>query len=114
VGVNNNPPIQIHPEIDKSTMVAYINENFRKISDGFNPLIISDGRKDRLAIGRDKTGNYGVTYYNANGNISAKSDGGTDFKYDNDGINYYQAGLLPDGTYGIIITKPGIDISTVY
>lgn len=36
--VSNQPPIQIHPDVDKRNMVAFINENFRKVSQANNTV----------------------------------------------------------------------------
>lgn len=70
--------------------------------------------KPAVTIGKYEAGKYGMSFYDNNGVLLSRSTPYTDYKYTATGVNYYQAGLLPDGTYGIIITKPGIDIADVY
>ena len=129
MGVNNNAPINISPSLDKSQTAAYINENFRKISDAFNPLKISDGNFDRIIFGKYADGTYGIAYYDEYGNLSSTTDGRTITKYDTSGnllsvddgnkTVYYDAndariliGKAPDGTMGIYVSKVGVDVVT--
>lgn len=72
MAVNTNTPVQLSPDLDKAQTTAFINENFRALSDSLNPLIVSDGTNNRIMIGK-----------------------------------------LPDGTYGIIVTAPGYDVTDV-
>lgn len=37
--VKNEPPILLHPDVDKAQTTTFINENFRKISDAVNTYI---------------------------------------------------------------------------
>jgi hypothetical protein len=85
--------------------------------------ITIDGSGERITVNRDgievsafgnTNGEYGLIFNNASGKMVSKTDGATDRKYTRDGINYYQNGELPDGDYGTIITKPGIDIDAVF
>ena len=83
--------------------------------DGSNQRIsVSDDRGTEISSLGKTNGEYGLVFYNSGGGIVSKTDGATDRKYTDDGINYYQAGELPDGTYGVIVTKPGIDIDAVF
>lgn len=85
--------------------------------------ITIDGSGERITVNKNgievsalgnTNGEYGLIFNNDSGKMVSKTDGATDKKYTDDGINYYQAGELPDGTYGVIITKPGIDIDAVF
>lgn len=39
---------------------------------------------------------------------------GTDYYYDNVGINYMQIGALPNGTYGWALAKPGNNVQDAF
>lgn len=95
MAVNNDPPIQLHPSLPRDLMTSYINENFRKLSDGFNPLQISDGNTNRLIIGRYTQGQYGIV------------------GLDEDGVRRILIGQAPDdGRTGIWVSKDGVDVIT--
>ena len=111
MAINNNPPISIHPTLDKTMMVAYINENFTKLSDAFNPLIISDGNKDRIRFGKYADGKYGIAYYDEDGNLVSVSDGSSSIYYDANDARIL-IGKAPDGTMGIYVSKVGVDVVT--
>lgn len=90
---NNNPPVQLHPDLDQSTMVSYINENFRKQADAFNPFRISEGSQDRIIIGRYEQSRYGL------------------IGLDEDGTRRILLGSAPDdGRIGFWISKEGQDV----
>jgi hypothetical protein len=95
MGINNSPPIQLHPDLDKNQTTAFINENFRKLSDSFNPLQMSDGTYERVTIGK-----YGVSQYGIVGT-------------DTDGNRRILIGQAPDdGRSGIWVSKEGVDVVT--
>ena len=60
MAVNTNPPVQLHPDLDRNQSTAFINENFRKLSDSLSPFQISDGSNNILNIGKDSTGAYSM------------------------------------------------------
>lgn len=93
MAANNEPPIQLHPGQDDSIRTAFINENFRKISDSFNPLRISDGTNDRIIIGRYDTEQYGQ--------IGADADGTRRGLF---GVN------PATGEFGIYVSISGVDV----
>lgn len=81
----------------------------------------------------DSGGEFGVAYFNADGVIISKNLGTTQYQYNTDGElvfkntgetlfiydvvnnkNIIQMGLLPDGTYGMVVAKVGIDVSEVF
>lgn len=65
-----------------------------------------------MLVGRmADTGELGIAFYDKNDNLQAKYLGVTDFKYDTDKTNYWQAGTLPDGTRGVAIAKTGINVA---
>ena len=111
MGVNNNAPINISPSLDKSQTAAYINENFRKISDAFNPLKISDGNFDRIIFGKYVDGKYGIAYYDEDGNLVSVSDGSQNIYYDSSNARIL-IGKAPDGHLGMWVSKLGVDVIT--
>lgn len=95
MAANNEIPVQLHPSLDESTRTAYINENFRKISDSFNPLRISDGTSDRIVIGRYEGSEYGIVGSDA------------------DGTRRCLIGVNPaTGDFGIYVSIAGVDVIT--
>lgn len=60
MAVNTDPPVQLQGGTDSSQKDAFINENFRKLSDSLNPFQISDGTTNILNIGQDSTGAYSM------------------------------------------------------
>ena len=85
----------MHPDLDKNQTTAFINENFRKISDSFNPLNISDGTTNRITIGKYTTSQYGF------------------LGIDSDGTRRILIGQAPDdGRSGIWVSKVGTDVIT--
>jgi hypothetical protein len=94
-GSNNLTPIQLQPNTNQSDTTAYLNENFRAISDALNPLRISDGSTNRILIGR-----YGQEQYGQVG-------------YDSTGLRRILIGSAPDdGRIGIWVSKDGVDVIT--
>lgn len=61
-----------------------------------------------------QTGEMGIFFYDANGSLQAKYLGTTDFKYRDDGTNYYQSGNLPDGSRDLVIAKPGHNVADLF
>lgn len=57
------------------------------------------------------TGEMGLFFYAADGTLQAKYLGITDFKYRDDGTNYYQSGKLPDGSYNVAIANTGDQVT---
>ena len=95
MAANNDAPIQLHPDLDERNKTAFINENFRKLSDAFNPLRISDGSNDRIIIGRYEASEYGIV------------------GVDKDGTRRCLIGVNPKtGAFGVYVSKPGVDVIT--
>lgn len=100
------------------------NEPFfgRKISQqGVN---VTQATDNQLVMKEDyNTGT--TTYYDASGNpvlINGKLPNGNfglasnngQISVSNNGVEQIIIGLLPDGTYGMVISKPGIDVNSVF
>lgn len=84
------------------------------VTRGTQRFISDDGSYVTVGNIPDTT-QFGIAYYDKNGNLIAKSTGLTDYKYDlSTNKNYYQNGALPDGTYGAIYVKTGIDVQDVF
>ena len=95
MAANNEQYAQLHPEVDERMKVSLINENFRKVTDSFNPLRISDGTSDRIIIGRYEPSEYGI--------IGA----------DEDGTRRCLIGVNPaTGEFGIYVSIAGVDVIT--
>lgn len=112
MAINNNPPISIHPSLDKSTMTAYINENFRKLGDAFNPLAISDGNVDRIRFGKYAANTYGIAYYDSTGELVSKTYGDSTVYYDASDARILIGKAPDDGRIGIWVSKTGVDVVT--
>lgn len=96
MGINNQPPVYIAPDLDKSDMSAILNQNFQALSDSFNPLQISDGNSTRITLGKYQASQYGLL--------------GTD----TDGVRRILIGQSPDdGRSGIWVSKEGEDVITL-
>lgn len=93
MAANNESYAQLHPDLDDRMKVALTNENFRKVTDSFNPFRISDGNSDRIVIGRYEGSEYGII--------------GTD----EDGTRRCLIGVNPaTGEFGIYVSISGIDV----
>jgi hypothetical protein len=64
---------------------------------------------------------FGIKVSKANVNVNYATDQQLVFKNDFSTQTFYDAsnsrimlGLLPDGTYGLVISKPGINVTTVF
>lgn len=81
---------------------------------GTQRIVNTDGSYITLGVIPDTNGEFGIAYFDSDGNLIAKSTGVTDYKYDVDNNkNYYQNGRLPDGSYGGVYVKEGYDVSDV-
>ncbi len=59
----------------------------------------------------------GTTYsfYDTNGSLIQKITGGTTYIYDiTTNKNIIQIGKLPDGSYGMVVAKPDVDVADVF
>lgn len=79
------------------------------VSRGTQTIMNIDGSYVTLGLIPGTT-QFGIAFFDAKGKIQSKSTASTDYKYDTNGINYYQNGLLKDGTKGLVVAKPGINV----
>lgn len=88
----------------------------RQVSTGVNRgtqrINNTDGSYITLGLIPNST-EFGIAFFDANNNRQSISTALTDFKYNISGINYYQSGLLPDGTSGMIFTDGTVDVADV-
>ena len=98
-GANGKQVVQFGIFADNSTYG-------QRIYDGNNNLIIQ--------FGLLKDGKYGIAYYSTAGLLIKEDNGTTEYGYDASGINYYQKGLLPDGSYGEVFSKPGTTVASLF
>lgn len=83
------------------------------MSSGAQKYLNTDG--SYMLVGFDADAKQiGIFFYDASGNLQAKYLGATDFKYRSDGTNYYQSGVLPDGTYNLAIANPDTDVPSAF
>lgn len=57
------------------------------------------------------------TWYDNAGNVAMQqgtTSNGTTISIFNGGVEQIRIGLLPDGTYGMVITKPGISVTQAF
>lgn len=82
---------------------------------GQQTILGPNGEKIVLGLVPGSTTDFAISFLDADDNIIAKSTGVTDYKYDLDtNKNYYQNGKLPDGSYGGIYVKSGVDVEDVF
>ena len=72
----------------------------------------TDGSYITIGLIPDST-QFGIAFFDANNEKQSVSTSLTDYKYNSSGINYYQSGLLPDGTSGVILTDGTVDVADV-
>lgn len=64
-----------------------------------------------ITIGTESNGAVGLESVDSNSDVLFKMNGATWYWYDvTNGKNVMQIGLLPDGTYGLAIAKPGYNV----
>lgn len=68
------------------------------------------------AIPNSTTNEYGFFSLDSQGNLIMKIVNGTQYVYNpKDGyVNVTQAGLLPDGSGGFVVAKPGVDVNDAF
>ena len=103
-------PIQLTPDVDTSTMVQAINDNFRQVESENRTKIIRDEEgEEQILIGRNSNGQYGIYLEDnvtmANGAIVVS---------ENEDTARVIFGKLPDGSYGLVISKPGVDVRGLF
>lgn len=82
------------------------------VTRGTQTIMNTDGSYVTLGLIPNGGTDFGIAFFDAKGNIISKSTGVTDYKYDKiTGRNYYQNGLLPDGSYGEVITKAPYNVA---
>lgn len=85
-------------------------------SDVVKAITITDDDGSVVGMGRmpDDSG-FGFFVLDSSGNILCKIIGGTIYAYDpTTNKNIMQLLRLPDGTYGIVAMKPGINVTEAY
>lgn len=89
--------------------------------DGANNRIVITNSNDNTSIGMgtipgSTTNEFGFFSLDANGNVVMKIVNGTMYVYNpTDGFkNVTQAGLLPDGSGGFVVAKPGLNVAEVF
>lgn len=59
-GSSFQPPINLDPNQDPSQQTAFINQNFQQLANSLNPYIVSDGTTNRIILGKQPDGTYGL------------------------------------------------------
>lgn len=78
---------------------------------GTQRIINTDGSYITIGEIPESNGQFGIAYWTASGRLIQKDNGVTTYKYDVDGRNYYQNGLLPNGSYGEVVAKAPYSVS---
>lgn len=73
----------------------------------------TDGSYITIGLIPNTDNEFGIAFFDANNDKQSVSTSLTDYKYNSSGINYYQCGLLPDGTSGAIFTDGTVDVADV-
>lgn len=90
---------------------SYPNQMNSGVARGTQRISNTDGSYIIIGAIPDGSGQFGIAYYNRQGKLIAKDNGVTTYKYDSTGRNYYQNGLLPDGSYGEVIAKSPYNVA---
>lgn len=79
---------------------------------GTQTWVSPDGSYITIGLIPDGSNQFGIAYWDTKGRLISKNTGVTEYKYDQStGRNYYQNGLLPDGSYGEAIAKAPYNVS---
>lgn len=84
------------------------------VSRGTQTVMNTDGSYVTIGLIPDGGTDFGIAHFDSNGKVISKDTGITEYKYDATGRNYYQNGLLPDGSYGEVITKSPYNIADAF
>lgn len=74
----------------------------------------NDGSKITLGNLPGNSTQYGIAFVDNNGNTIKTDTGATQTIYDGNNIPLILIGLLPDGSYGMAIAKPGLSVLTAF
>lgn len=74
----------------------------------------SDGSKITLGNLPGNSTQYGIAFIDNNGNTIKTDTGATQTIYDASGIPLILIGLLPNGSYGLVVAKPGVNVLTAF
>lgn len=82
---------------------------------GTQTIMNTDGSYVTIGLIPDGGTDFGIAHFDSKGKIISKDTGVTEYKYDSTtGRNYYQNGLLPDGSYGEVIAKDPYNVADVF
>lgn len=74
-----------------------------------------DGSYMTLGLIPDGGTDFGIAFFDKTGTLITKITQETQYVYDKtSGVNIMQIGKLPDGTYGMVVAKPGIDVADLF
>ena len=116
-------PIQLTPGMDSGTQASAINNNFRQIeAENRTKQIVGETGNTEVVIGRRENGTYGISTYSEDGdevtrmgNVGSEANRRSGFSiYDEQGRERARFGEMPDGTINVIVTKPGIDVASLF
>ena len=109
--------------MDPSAQAAAVNQNFEQLAaENRAKEIVGETGNKEIVIGKREDGTYGISTYSEKGNevtrmgnVSKDNPRRSGFSiYDADGKERARLGEMPDGTIGVIVTKPGIDVSELF
>lgn len=68
-----------------------------------------------VLVGNLPDNTFGIGFFDANNNLVSKNIGQTQYVYDiTTGKNIIQIGKLPDGTYGFVAAKTGLNVADAF
>lgn len=78
--------------------------------------IIQNSDSSKITLGQlpDNSQQFGIAFIDSSGRTIKTDTGVTQTVYDASGIPTVLIGKLPDGSYGIAVGKPGIDVTTAF
>lgn len=81
---------------------------------GIQIILNTDGSKITLGNLPGNSQEFGIAFIDPSGNTIKTDTGATQTVYNAAGIPVLLIGKLPDGSYGIAASKPGIDVTTAF
>jgi hypothetical protein len=105
---SSQPPTNLDPNQDHAQQLAFINQNFQSLANALNPLIVSDGTTNRIILGKQNDGTYGLRVSQAGIDVGTATNSQLIFNSDQ---NIFKIAL--SGTATLTVPNP-VPASTTY
>lgn len=86
-----------------------------QIDSANNRIQINDKSGNILTFGIQKDGTFGITFSDSTGYVLRKITFDQDnFQDKKNNVNVMRSGAMPDGTYGIVTAKTGVNVADLF